>query len=66
MLHRTESETATRMPARQAFDRQTRKALAYSIEQNMFFYVLCGGASPLSDSARTTSPDSRETRAGHR
>jgi hypothetical protein len=54
------------MLARQAFDRQTRKKLAYSIEYKIFFYMLCGGASLLADSARTSSPDSRETRTGHR
>jgi len=32
----------------------------------MFFFVLCGGASPLADSARTGSRDGRETRTGHR
>ncbi|MDB5675477.1 MAG: hypothetical protein JWM65_2459 [Sphingomonas bacterium] len=66
MLHRTESEAATGMPARQAFDRQTRKELAYSIEYRIFFYMLYGGASLLADSARTGRRDSRETRAGHR
>lgn len=66
MVHRTESEAATRIPARQAFDRQMRKKLAYNVECKMFFYMLCDGASLLADSARTSSPDSRETRTGHR